>query len=51
MKAMREIWVDFKDGSVAKYVVREEDFQCLINQLMCAEISRTIWVDGLVWTG
>lgn len=51
MPALREVWVEFDDGSVAKYKVKEEDFLPWINQLLSAGVARMIWVDGRVWTG
>ncbi len=51
MRTLREVWVEFGDGSVAKYAVKEEDFLPQLNQLLNAGISCTIWVDGRIWAG
>ena len=51
MRVLREIWVEFGDGSVAKYAVEEEDFLPLMTQLLDAGLSCTIWVGGRVWAG
>lgn len=51
MDILREVWVEFADGSAAKYSGREEDLLPLIHQLMNAGPSCAIWVDGRIWDG
>jgi hypothetical protein len=51
MGILREVWVEFADGSAAKYSGREEDLLPLINQLLNAGLACAIWVDGRIWDG
>lgn len=46
MSGQREVWVEFGDGSVAKYSVSEVDLAELLRNLRGAGMPCRIWVDG-----
>jgi hypothetical protein len=49
MTACHEVWVEFDDGSVAKYSVTAEEFDRLIQRLAREASCSAIWVDGRSW--
>ncbi len=50
MGILKEVWVEFGDGSIAKYQVKAEDFPMWMDRLHNAGVARAIWVDGRAWT-
>ncbi|CAG0981558.1 hypothetical protein MYXO_01884 [Myxococcaceae bacterium] len=46
----REVRVEFGDGSVAVYGVKDGELLGLLDQLRAAGVVCAIWVDGRPWT-
>lgn len=49
MGVLREVWVEFGDGSVAKYEAADAALQDLLDRLLSAGVARRVWVDGRAW--
>jgi len=48
---LRDVWIEFGDGSTAKYRVSNEGLPELLDRFLGeAGVSCTLWVDGRRWT-
>lgn len=50
MSERREVWVEFGDGSVAKYGAQDEELADLLGKFQSAGVPCRIWIDGCLWT-